>query len=249
MTIILAVTLLLFGVPWWTLLTPSAAWPTAVFVTGTLLFAAAFAALPVLDGLRPRPQHLDWAAATGDTLLGCGVGAVRVVDAGPARQSWSCSIAGVERPDALPRGRRSRRSGPWWCLLMWGYLEAMRVPRVQNVDVAIPRLGPGLDGLRVVVITDTHYGPINRARWSAGVAARVNALGADIVCHAGDIADGAVDVAPRAGHRSATIQATSARVYVTGNHEYFSEAQGWLDHMESSAGSSAQPARDRRTRW
>jgi len=26
MTIILAVTLLLFGVPWWNLLTPSAAW-------------------------------------------------------------------------------------------------------------------------------------------------------------------------------------------------------------------------------
>jgi predicted MPP superfamily phosphohydrolase len=24
-----------------------------------------------------------------------------------------------------------------------------------------------------------------------------------------------------------------ARVYVTGNHEYFSEAQGWLDYMES----------------
>ena len=48
MTIILAVTLLLFGVPWWTLLTPSAAWPTAVFVTGTLLFAAAFAAMPAL---------------------------------------------------------------------------------------------------------------------------------------------------------------------------------------------------------
>ena len=39
--VVLAIMLLLFGVPWWTLLTPSAAWPTAVFVTGTLLFAAA----------------------------------------------------------------------------------------------------------------------------------------------------------------------------------------------------------------
>ena len=73
-------------------------------------------------------------------------------------------------------------------------LEAMRIPRVKNVDVTIDRLGRGLDGLRVAVITDTHYGPIDRARWSAGVVARVNALGADVVCHVGDIADGAVDV-------------------------------------------------------
>lgn len=31
----------------------------------------------------------------------------------------------------------------------------------------------------------------------------------------------------------AGVRATLARAYVTGNHEYFSEAQGWLDYMES----------------
>ena len=40
MVLVLTITLLLFGVPWWTLLAPSASWPTAVFVVGTLLFAA-----------------------------------------------------------------------------------------------------------------------------------------------------------------------------------------------------------------
>ena len=29
------------------------------------------------------------------------------------------------------------------------------------------------------------------------------------------------------------MNATLSRVYVTGNHEYFSEAEGWLDYMES----------------
>jgi predicted MPP superfamily phosphohydrolase len=231
MTIILAVTLLLFGVPWWTLLTPSAAWPTAVFVTGTLLFAAAFAAMPALMVFGHGRRHLDWAAATGDTLLG----------AAWVMFVWSMLgqlvkvvllIAGVEDPT------RSRLVavavlGSVVVLLMWGYLEAMRIPRVKNVDVVIPRLGPGTDGLRVAVITDTHYGPINRARWSAGVAARVNALGADVVCHVGDIADGAVDVREPQARPLASVEATSFRVYVTGNHEYFSEAHGWLDYMES----------------
>jgi hypothetical protein len=231
MTIILAVTLLLFGVPWWTLLTPSAAWPTAVFVTGTLLFAAAFAAMPALMVFGHGRRHLDWAAATGDTLLG----------AAWVMFVWSMLgqlvkvvllIAGVEDPT------RSRLVavavlGSVVVLLMWGYLEAMRIPRVKNVDVIIPRLGPGTDGLRIAVITDTHYGPINRARWSAGVAARVNALGADVVCHVGDIADGAVDVREPQARPLASVEATSFRVYVTGNHEYFSEAHGWLDYMES----------------
>src|SRR5262249_23144673 len=113
------------------------------------------------------------------------------------------------------------------------YAEAMRVPRVKNVDVAIPRLGPGMDGLRVAVITDTHYGPIDRARWSAGVVARVNELGADVVCHVGDIADGTVEVREQQASPLASVNAALSRVYVTGNHEYFSEAEGWLDYMES----------------
>ena len=61
----------------------------------------------------------------------------------------------------------------------------------------------------------------------------MNALGADVVCHVGDIADGTVDVREAQASPLASVNATSARVYVTGNHEYFSEAQGWLDYMES----------------
>ena len=82
------------------------------------------------------------------------------------------------------------------------------------------------------MITDTHYGPIDRSRWSAAVVDRVNELDADIVCHVGDIADGTVEVREEQAQPLATVRGTLARVYVTGNHEYFSEAQGWLDYMD-----------------
>ena len=118
-------------------------------------------------------------------------------------------------------------------LLGWGHVEAMRVPRIRPVQVHVPRLGSALDGLRVAMITDTHYGPLDRARWSAAVVERVNDLDADIVCHVGDIADGTVAVRRNQASPLASVRAASARVYVTGNHEYFSEAQGWLDYMES----------------
>jgi uncharacterized protein len=229
--LVLAITLLLFGVPWWTLLAPSASWPTAVIVVGTLLFAAAFAAMPLLMVFGHGRRHIDWAAATGDTLLGA-AWVMFVWSLLGQLLHLALLTVGVDDP-VRSRLVAGAVLGVVAILLAWGYAEAMRVPRVKKVDVAIARLGPGMDGLRVAVITDTHYGPINRARWSAAVVARINELGADLVCHVGDIADGTVEVRELQATPLASVNATLSRVYVTGNHEYFSEAEGWLDYMES----------------
>jgi len=56
----------------------------------------------------------------------------------------------------------------------------------------------------VVLLTDTHYGPIDRTRWSTRVVDAVNALDADIVCHTGDIADGTVEQRRQAGTATGT---------------------------------------------
>lgn len=89
-----------------------------------------------------------------------------------------------------------------------------------------------MDGTRVALITDTHYGPLDRARWSARVCEKVNTLDADLVCHTGDIADGTAERRRAQAAPLGTVRATRARVYVTGNHEYYSEAQGWVDLMD-----------------
>lgn len=224
-----AILVLLFGVPWWTLIVADAQWPTPVVVVGTVGFAGALVAFPVLMYLGHGPRHRDWAARTGDTLLGVvwvlftwallGIVlrlALLVADVGEPASS---------RIAALPVAVVSL------VLLLWGYAEAMRVPRIRRVDVTVPRLGAGLDGVRVVLLTDTHYGPINRARWSARVVAAVNDLDADIVCHTGDIADGTVSERREQAAPLGTVRAGLARTYVTGNHEYFGAAQSWLDHM------------------
>ncbi|WP_101950732.1 metallophosphoesterase [Mycobacterium sp. 3519A] len=231
MAVVTGVLLLLFGVPWWALLCSGAAWPLPVFIGGTTVFVVMLIALPVLLRLGHGHRHLDWAAATGHALLGL------------AWVLFTCSVLGQIVQLALlfagfDNPLRSRVVAATVVviaagLLIWGYAEAMRVPRVKKVDVAIAGLGAGLDGLRVVLITDTHYGPIDRSRWSAAVAARVNTLDADVVGHVGDIADGTVDIRETQASPLASVRATSARVYVTGNHEYFNEAQGWLDYMDS----------------
>jgi predicted MPP superfamily phosphohydrolase len=228
---ITAVLGLLFGVPWWTLVVAGARWPGPVVVFGTVGFVAALVAFPVLMVLGHGRRHQDWAARTGDTLLGVvwvlfawaligNVLRVALAIAGVADPARSRAVAAAVAAVSVP-------------LLLWGYAEAMRVPRVRRVDVTVARLGAGLDGVRVVLLTDTHYGPIDRARWSARVVETVNGLDADIVCHTGDIADGSVSQRLAQAAPLGDVRASLARTYVTGNHEYFGEAQGWLDHMRS----------------
>jgi uncharacterized protein len=228
---ITAVLGLLFGVPCLTLLNGDARWPAPVVAAGAVVFVGGFFAFPTLMYLGHGGRHLDWAARTGDTILGV-VWVLFVWTLLGNVLRAALVIGGVDNPT------RSRIVdvaivAVSAALSCWGYVEAMRVPRVRRVEVAIPRLGAGLDGLRVVLLTDTHYGPINRARWSAGVTEVVNTLDADIVCHTGDIADGTVDQRREQAAPLGDIRARLARAYVTGNHEYFGEAQGWLDHMRS----------------
>ncbi|OXM40814.1 metallophosphoesterase, partial [Amycolatopsis thailandensis] len=95
----------------------------------------------------------------------------------------------------------------------------------------LPRLGAGLDGLRFAIITDTHFGPLNRTKWSEKVVEVVNELDADVVAHAGDLADGSVAKRAQQVAPLGKVRAKLGKFYITGNHEYFGEAQAWLDHM------------------
>lgn len=224
LAVVLVAIVLLFGVPWWALVSP---WPAPVMVAGTVLVAVAAVAFPFLMFVG-HGRGLDWAARVGDTLLGV----VWVLFA------WSV-LGLVVRLVLAVFGVSSARLVAVLVLVVaavlvaWGVREAMRVPRVRRTDVVLPRLDPRLDGTTVVVLADTHFGPINRIRWSERTAEAVNALKPDIVCHAGDIADGSVDARRTQAAPLGVIEAALARVYVTGNHEYFGEAQAWLDHMAS----------------
>jgi predicted MPP superfamily phosphohydrolase len=228
---ITGILVLLFGVPWWTLVRAGNHWPGAVTVTATLVFALTLAAFPVLMVIGHGRRHLDWAARTADTVLGVvWVLFVWAILGNVLR--LVLALAGVGEP-ARSRAVSAAVTLIAIVLLLWGYAEAMRVSRVRRIDVAVPRLGAGLDGARIVLLTDTHYGPIDRARWSRRVVEVVNSLDPDIVAHTGDIADGEVAQRREQAAPLGDVRAALARVYVTGNHEYFSGAQRWVEHMAS----------------
>ncbi|WP_369392959.1 metallophosphoesterase [Streptomyces sp. CG1] len=223
---------LLWTVPCWLLLHTGQHWPLPVTLAGTALFALGLIGMPLAMVRGHGRRQQDWAAIVGDTLLGTiwTLFTWSIVLGVPLR--LALTVTGVG--DGQDRARIVTWAvlGAATVLLTWGYAEARRVPRVRRLDVRLPRLGAGLDGTRVVLITDTHYGPLDRARWSARVCETVNTLKADLVCHTGDIADGTAERRRAQAAPLGTVQATRARVYVTGNHEYYSEAQGWVDLMD-----------------
>jgi predicted MPP superfamily phosphohydrolase len=223
---------LLWAVPCWVLLHAGQHWPLPVTLGGTALCLLGLVVMPLAMGRGHGRRQQDRAAIVGDVLLG----------ASWVLFTWSVLFGVLLRPalavadvgDGQDRARVVSGAvlGMTAVLLAWGYAEARRVPRVRRLDVRLPRLGAGLDGTRVVLVTDTHYGPLDRARWSARVCERINTLEADLVCHTGDIADGTAERRRAQAAPLATVRATRARVYVTGNHEYYSEAQGWVDLMD-----------------
>ena len=229
--IVAAILLLLFGVPWWTLIVDGNHWPTPVLIVGTIAFAGALVLFPFLMFSGHGGKHRDGPAKIADTALGV-IWVLFVWSiAGQVLTAvlWAAGVGGPARyriATALVALIAA-------VLLLWGYAEAMRVPRIRRVDVPLARLGKGLDGLRLVLITDTHYGPIDRVRWSRGVTAAINKLEPDVVAHTGDIADGEVAQRREQAAPLADVRASLARVYVTGNHEYFSGAQRWVEHMAS----------------
>ena len=228
--IVVAILALLFGVPFVTLVASGQRWPLAVVIVAAIVFVGTLCAFPWLM-FRGHGRGSDRLAVTGDTILGV----IWVLFAWSVLGNVLRVILwafGVEDP-ARARVVALAVLAVSAILLVWGNREAMRVPRVKHVEIAVAGLGAGLDGLRVVLLTDTHYGPIDRARWSRRVSETVNALDADVVCHTGDIADGTVGQRREQAAPLGTIRARLAKAYVTGNHEYFGEAQGWLDHMQS----------------
>lgn len=226
---VLVIESILLGVPWWTLLGSGARWPAAVVVVGTAVIVIAFVLLPVLMMAGHGRRHRDGAAIAGDALLGV-IWVLFVWSVIGQLFGGALLLAGVEDP-MRSRVVAGAVLAVVALLLAWGHAEAMRVPRLRHVEVVLPRLGRGLDGLRVAIVTDTHFGPIDRSRWTAGVVEKVNALEADVVCLVGDIADGTAEVREPQARPLADVRAAMARVYTTGNHEYIGEAQGWLDYM------------------
>ncbi|MFF8941025.1 metallophosphoesterase [Streptomyces sp. NPDC014864] len=112
-----------------------------------------------------------------------------------------------------------------------GTYGVLRGPRVKRVTVPLAKLPRSAHGFRIAVVSDIHLGPTLGRGFAQKVVETVNATQPDLVAVVGDLVDGSVkDLGPAAAPL-ARLRARHGAYFVTGNHEYFSGAEQWVDQV------------------
>jgi len=143
-------------------------------------------------------------------------------------------------PQRIDEGRRQFLSesvnlgliGAAGVLTSYGIYEARRRPAIKEVSIPLKNLPQPLEGYRIVQITDIHTGLTVHKPFVDIIAEEVDGLNPDVIALTGDLADGSVpylrdDVSPLA-----QLKARDGKYFVTGNHEYYSGAEAWVEEAE-----------------
>ncbi|MGW1097419.1 metallophosphoesterase [Streptomyces sp. NPDC002455] len=112
-----------------------------------------------------------------------------------------------------------------------GTYGVLRGPRTKRITVRLAGLPRSAHGFRIAMVSDIHLGPILGRAHTRRVVDAINATSPDLVAVVGDLVDGSVaDLGP-AAEPLAGLEARHGSYFVTGNHEYFSGAAEWVDHV------------------
>ncbi|MGW1137262.1 metallophosphoesterase, partial [Streptomyces zhihengii] len=113
----------------------------------------------------------------------------------------------------------------------YGTYGVLRGPRVKRVTVPLAKLPRAAHGYRIAVVSDVHLGPILGRAHTQRIVDSINAAQPDLVAVVGDLVDGSVADLGHAAEPLAQLRARDGSFFVTGNHEYFSGVDEWVDHV------------------
>ena len=113
----------------------------------------------------------------------------------------------------------------------YGTYGVLRGPKVKRVTVPLAKLPRAAHGYRIAVVSDVHLGPVLGRGFAQKVVDTINATQPDLIAVVGDLVDGSVkDLGPAAAPL-AQLRARHGSYFVTGNHEYFSGAEQWVEEV------------------
>ncbi|MCX4795423.1 metallophosphoesterase [Streptomyces sp. NBC_01242] len=113
----------------------------------------------------------------------------------------------------------------------YGTYGVLRGPRIKRITVPLAKLPRSAHGFRIALVSDIHLGPILGSAHTRRIVDTINRTQPDLVAVVGDLVDGTVaDLGP-AAEPLARLSAPHGSFFVTGNHEYYSGAAQWVDHV------------------
>ncbi|MFF3017162.1 metallophosphoesterase [Streptomyces sp. NPDC057939] len=202
-------------------------------------------AAPVASPQDPEPLVREEAAtgtgAGAGTGTGSGPGDTGAAGSGPGDVATApAQVAGGapgEGPDGVTRRLFVSRALGGAALVATaatvgtGTYGVLRGPRVKRVQVPLARLPRAAHGFRIAVVSDVHLGAVLGRAHAQRIVDTVNRTQPDLIAIVGDLVDGDVaDLGP-AAEPLRGLTSRHGTFFVTGNHEYFSGAQQWVDHV------------------
>ncbi|MGX1476965.1 UNVERIFIED_CONTAM: putative MPP superfamily phosphohydrolase/membrane protein implicated in regulation of membrane protease activity [Streptomyces canus] len=113
----------------------------------------------------------------------------------------------------------------------YGTYGVLRGPGVKRVTVPLAKLPRAAHGYRIAVVSDIHLSPVLGRGFAQKVVDTINSTRPDLIAVVGDLVDGSVkDLGPAAAPLT-QLEARHGSFFVTGNHEYFSGAEQWVEEV------------------
>ncbi|MDQ7907079.1 metallophosphoesterase [Phytohabitans sp. ZYX-F-186] len=113
----------------------------------------------------------------------------------------------------------------------YGIRTALGPPQLDRVTIPLARLPRTMDGLRIALVSDIHLGPLRGRAHTERIVQMINDMDADVVAVVGDLVDGSVEELGVAAAPLERLRSRRGAYFVTGNHEYFSGYQQWVDEV------------------
>jgi predicted MPP superfamily phosphohydrolase len=109
------------------------------------------------------------------------------------------------------------------------YRSATGPAVIEEVPIRLPRLPATLSGYTIAQISDLHVGPTIREKEVRRVVAQTNGMKPDLIVITGDLMDGTPRELGEIMAELARLEARDGVLFVTGNHEYYSGVDAWLE--------------------
>ena len=113
----------------------------------------------------------------------------------------------------------------------FGIAQAVSSLHVKTVRVGLKRWPAALDGLRILQLTDVHFGTTIGRAFCERMVAMTNGENPDVIVITGDLVDGSVSDLRAAAAPLARLKARFGVFFVTGNHEYYSGVDEWMTEL------------------
>ncbi|GAB2466304.1 metallophosphoesterase [Streptomyces incanus] len=198
--------------------TPPSQEPTPIPVGATAAAAARGTSQPA-DADAPAPTGTTPPAPAVDAPDEPDEPATSKAPAGPSRRLFvSRVVAGAAAAAAVGT-------------VGYGTYGVVRGPQVKRVTVPLAKLPRAAHGYRIAVVSDIHLGPVLGRGFAQRVVDTINSTQPDLIAVVGDLVDGTVKELGPAAAPLAQLKARHGSFFVTGNHEYFSGAEEWVDEV------------------